>query len=114
MDVIALAQNGVSNAVATLGTATTTGDHGTLLRQVDRIVFCFRRRRSRAQRPPGARWKIAGSARDNKRLGFVFLPQGTIPTVSSAPRAADEFDRLVKPAMPLSDFLLANSPSAAT
>jgi hypothetical protein len=41
MDVIALAQNGVGNAVATLGTATTATHVQKLLRQVDRIVFCF-------------------------------------------------------------------------
>ncbi|MCL2345642.1 MAG: DNA primase, partial [Desulfobulbus sp.] len=39
MDVIALTQNGVGNAVATLGTATTATHVGKLLRQVDRIVF---------------------------------------------------------------------------
>jgi DNA primase len=41
MDVIALSQNGVGNAVATLGTATTPTHVQKLLRQVDRIVFCF-------------------------------------------------------------------------
>jgi DNA primase catalytic core len=41
MDVVALAQHGVGNAVATLGTATTPTHVQKLLRQVDRIVFCF-------------------------------------------------------------------------
>jgi DNA primase len=41
MDVVALAQHGIGNAVATLGTATTATHVQKLLRQVDRIVFCF-------------------------------------------------------------------------
>ena len=41
MDVVALAQHGVGNAVATLGTATTATHVQKLLRQVDRIVYCF-------------------------------------------------------------------------
>ena len=41
MDVVALAQHGVGNAVATLGTATTGVHVQKLLRQVDRVVFCF-------------------------------------------------------------------------
>ena len=41
MDVVALAQHGVGNAVATLGTATKAAHIQKLLRQVDRIVFCF-------------------------------------------------------------------------
>jgi DNA primase len=41
MDVVALAQFGVGNAVATLGTATTVDHIHKLFRQTDRIVFCF-------------------------------------------------------------------------
>jgi DNA primase len=41
MDVVALAQFGVRNAVATLGTATTPEHLEMLFRQVDEIVFCF-------------------------------------------------------------------------
>ncbi len=41
MDVVALAQLGFANAVATLGTACTPFHVRTLLRQTDRIVFSF-------------------------------------------------------------------------
>src|SRR3954470_1562613 len=41
MDVVALAQFGIANAVATLGTATTPVHVSKLLRLADEIVFCF-------------------------------------------------------------------------
>src|SRR6185503_8767057 len=41
MDVVALAQYGVTYAVATLGTATTPWHVQKLLRQTDEVVFCF-------------------------------------------------------------------------
>ncbi|MGB8434573.1 MAG: DNA primase, partial [Burkholderiales bacterium] len=41
MDVVALAQNGVENVVATLGTATTPVHVQRLLRLTDEVVFCF-------------------------------------------------------------------------
>ncbi|RTL57055.1 MAG: DNA primase [Rhodocyclaceae bacterium] len=43
MDVVGLAQNGVENAVATLGTAATGTNVQRLLRQASRVVFCFDR-----------------------------------------------------------------------
>ncbi|WP_438893995.1 toprim domain-containing protein, partial [Bacillus cereus group sp. BC334] len=41
MDVVALAQYGIHNAVATLGTATTEDHLMRLFRLVSRVVFCF-------------------------------------------------------------------------
>ena len=55
MDVVALAQHGVGNAVATLGTATTPMHvpEAAAARRRDRVLL--RRRRRRDARPPGAR-----------------------------------------------------------
>lgn len=74
MDVVALAQHGVvGNAVATLGTATTATHVQKLLRQVDRIVYCFDGD-SAGRRPRRAR---AGNSLEalpaQKSIGFVFL-----------------------------------------
>ena len=41
MDVIALAEHGISNAVATLGTSTTADHLRLLLRAAPEVVFCF-------------------------------------------------------------------------
>ena len=106
MDVIVLAQNGVGNAVATLGTATTATHVNKLLRQVDRIVFCFDGDSAGRKAAWRALENSLEALADNKRLGFVFLPQGDDPDSYIRTHGKDEFDRLVKQAMPLSDFLL--------
>ena len=41
MDVLALAQHGFDNVVATLGTATSSFHIQSLFRQTDTIIFCF-------------------------------------------------------------------------
>ncbi len=106
LDVIALAQNGVGNAVATLGTATTPTHVQKLLRQVDRIVFCFDGDNAGRK----AAWRALENAlealADNKQVGFVFLPQEHDPDSFIRAHGKAEFDRQVAQAMPLSDFLL--------
>ena len=106
MDVIALAQSGVGNAVATLGTATTASHVNKLLRQVDRIVFCFDGDSAGRKAAWRALENSLEALADNKRLGFVFLPQGDDPDSHIRAHGKAEFERLVKQAMPLSDFLL--------
>ncbi len=106
MDVIALAQAGVGNAVATLGTATTATHVQKLLRQVDRIVFCFDGDRAGRK----AAWRALENSLealvDNKRLAFVFLPAEHDPDSYIREFGKAEFDRQVAQATPLSDFLL--------
>jgi DNA primase len=106
MDVIALAQNGVGNAVATLGTATTATHVSKLLRQVDRIVFCFDGDNAGRKAAWRALENSLEALADNKRLGFIFLPQEDDPDSYIRAHGKAEFDRLVTQAMPLSDFLL--------
>ncbi|MCK6390408.1 MAG: toprim domain-containing protein, partial [Azonexus sp.] len=106
MDVIALAQNGVGNAVATLGTATTPTHVQKLLRQVDRIVFCFDGDNAGRK----AAWRALENAlealADNKQIGFVFLPAEHDPDSFIREHGKPAFDRMVTQAMPLSDVLL--------
>jgi DNA primase len=106
MDVIALAQNGVGNAVATLGTATTPTHVQKLLRQVDRIVFCFDGDAAGRK----AAWRALENAlealADNKRIGFVFLPAEHDPDSYIREHGKAAFERAVAEATPLSDFLL--------
>jgi len=106
MDVVALAQHGVGNAVATLGTATTAIHVQKLLRQVDRIVFCFDGDNAGRK----AAWRALENAlealADNKSIGFVFLPEEDDPDSFVRNQGKEAFERRVKEAMPLSDFLL--------
>ncbi|WP_234087231.1 DNA primase [Azonexus sp. R2A-61] len=106
MDVIALAQHGVGNAVATLGTATTPTHVQKLLRQVDRIVFCFDGDNAGRK----AAWRALENAlealADNKRIGFAFLPAEHDPDSYVREFGKTGFERQITQATPLSDFLL--------
>ena len=98
-------QNGVGNAVATLGTATTATHVQKLLRQVDRVVFASTATtpaRGRLARPR----KLPRSPGRQQAPGFVFLPAEDDPDSFIRSRAQGGFDRLVRQAMPPSDFLL--------
>lgn len=79
MDVIALHQFGMPNAVATLGTALTADHLGLLFRQVPEVIFCFDG--DRAGR--AAAWKALEASlsilEGNRQVRFSFLPDGHDP-----------------------------------
>ena len=105
MDVVALAQHGIHNAVATLGTAT-TGAHLERLFQVCRdVVFCFDG--DRAGRD--AAWRALENAlsvmRDDRQARFLFLPDGEDPDSLVRERGETGFRHLLADAEPLSEFL---------
>ena len=107
MDVVALAQYGVTQAVATLGTATTP-DHAELLfRNAPDVYFCFDG--DRAGR--GAAWKALESVlprmKDGRQAFFLFLPEGEDPDSIVRKDGADGFATRLRDAMPLSEFLFA-------
>jgi DNA primase len=106
MDVVALAQHGVNNAVATLGTAITESHCQLLFRQVDELVFCFDGDRAGLN----AAWKalelvlpVIGGPRSVK---FLFLDQGDDPDSAVRKLGAAGFRALMDKALPLSDFWL--------
>jgi DNA primase len=106
MDVVMLAQHGIRNAVATLGTATTR-EHLTLLfKSTRRAVFCFDG--DRAGR--SAAWRALEQALpevfDDRECRFMFLPDGHDPDSLVQEIGADAFRALIDKAQPLSDFLL--------
>ncbi|GAB6196382.1 DNA primase [Lysobacter xanthus] len=105
MDVIALFQNGVTQAVATLGTATTS-DHAELLfRNAPDVFFCFDG--DRAGR--GAAWKAVESVlprmKDGRQAFFLFLPEGEDPDSIVRNEGRDGFEARLQSATPLSQFL---------
>jgi DNA primase len=106
MDVAALAQHGVGNVVATLGTATTPTHVQKLLRQTDRVVFCFDGDAAGRKAASRALDNALEALADNKTLAFAFLPESEDPDsfIRKAGKAA--FIRLIAQATPLSDFLL--------
>lgn len=106
MDVVALAQHGVGNAVATLGTATTATHVQKLLRQVDRIVYCFDGDSAGRKAAWRALENSLEALPEQKTIGFVFLPEADDPDSFVRTHGREAFERMIAQATPLSDFLL--------
>ena len=107
MDVVALAQHGVENAVATLGTATTPFHLAKLLKLADNVVFCFDG--DSAGRKAAWRALEVGLPvlADGKVVSFLFLPPEDDPDTFVRREGREGFLKAVEGAKPLSQFLLA-------
>ncbi len=106
MDVVALAQFGIDNAVATLGTATTPQHINTLLRQTDRIVFCFDGDAAGRRAAWRALENSLEALRDDATLAFLFLPAEHDPDSFIRAEGADALRKAADGAMPLARFLM--------
>lgn len=106
MDVIALAQQGIHHAVATLGTATTRQNAERLFRQSKRILFCFDGDNAGRTAAWRALENILALLEDDITVMFAFLPEGDDPDSLVRREGADGFYRYLKTAQPLSRFLL--------
>lgn len=106
MDVVALAQHKVGNAVATLGTATTTTHVQKLLRQVDHIVFCFDGDAAGRKAAWRALENSLEALPEKKSIGFAFLPEADDPDSFIRGQGTEAFERTITQATPLSEFLL--------
>jgi DNA primase len=106
MDVVALAQLGFPNAVATLGTACTSDHVQKLFRFTDSVVFSFDGD-SAGRR--AARKALDGAlpyASDVRSVKFLFLPSEHDPDSYIREHGQEAFARMVAEAVPLSRFLL--------
>ena len=106
MDVVALAQHAVDNAVATLGTATTATHVQKLLRQADRVVFCFDGDAAGRR----AAWRALETSlpvlQDGKQVSFLFLPEPEDPDSFVRKEGKAAFAALADAAEPLSRYLV--------
>ncbi|MFC7366913.1 DNA primase [Vreelandella zhaodongensis] len=105
MDVVALAQFGINNAVATLGTATTDDHLSRLFRLVSRVVFCFDGDRAGRQAASRALETALPLMIDGREARFLFLPEGDDPDTLVRREGSEAFQDRVTCAMPLSEFL---------
>src|SRR3954447_9026594 len=107
MDVAALAQHEVANAVATLGTATTPVHVAKLLRLADAVVFCFDGDAAGRKAAWRALEVSLPLAPDHKPILFLFLPEADDPDTFVRKHGKEAFERKVREAETLSQFLLA-------
>ncbi len=105
MDVVALAQNGIEYAVASLGTATTRDQIQKLFRSVHEVIFCY----DGDQAGQKAAWRALENTlpvlRDGLEARFLFLPDGEDPDSMVRKEGKDAFETRLENAMPLSEFL---------
>jgi len=104
MDVIALSQFGIGNAVAMLGTATSTAQVELLFRFAAELVFCFDGDNAGKQ----AAWRAVEAAlpslRDGRQIKIIMLPQGQDPDTLVREHGVSEFDKYLNGAAALSDY----------
>ncbi|QTN29466.1 DNA primase [Rhodoferax sp. AJA081-3] len=106
MDVVALAQLGFPNAVATLGTACTADHVHKLFRFTDAVVFSFDGDSAGKRAARKALDAALPYATDVRSIKFLFLPDEHDPDSFIRAHGQDEFARYVSEATPLSRFLV--------
>jgi DNA primase len=105
MDVIALAQQGFRNAVATLGTATSEEHIKRLFRLVPSILFCFDGDAAGRKAAWRALEATLPNLQDGHRARFLFLPEGEDPDSLVRAEGSETFRaRLHQQSQPLADY----------
>lgn len=106
MDVVALAQSGFGNAVATLGTACTAEHVQKLFRFTDSVVFSFDGDAAGRRAAGRALEASLPHATDTRTVRFLFLPPEHDPDSFVRELGPEAFDKEVARAVPLSRQLI--------
>ena len=105
MDVVALAQHGIRNTVATLGTSATPEHLSQLFRIWPDVVFCF----DGDDAGRRAAWRALEIAlplmREGRQAFFMFLPEGDDPDSAVRAHGRDQFELRADEAHSLGTFL---------
>ncbi len=113
LDVVSLACHGVTNAVATLGTATTAEHLKRIFRVTPELVFCFDGDRAGLDAAWRALQNTLAEMREGRQVRFLFLPDGEDPDSLIRSEGAAAFQSRLTTALPLSDYLLKELKSRA-
>lgn len=105
MDVIALAQFNIHNAVATLGTALTENHLQKIFRYTSEIVFCFDGDEAGRRAAARALETALPEMRDGVSAKFLFLPDGEDPDTLVRQLGTEKFNQQIEQSQPLSEFL---------
>ncbi|MFY9329576.1 MAG: DNA primase [Georgfuchsia sp.] len=106
MDVVGLAQLGVENIVASLGTATTGMHVQKLLKQANRVVFCFDRDSAGDRAARRAMENSLEYLVDGKSVEILQMPGNQDPDEFIREHGKEAFQRLVGNATRLSEFMV--------
>jgi len=106
MDVVALAQSGIGNAVATLGTACTADHLHKLFRFTDSVVFSFDGDKAGRRAAGRALEASLAHASDTRTIRFLFLPPEHDPDSYVREHGAAAFEDFIAQAVPLSRQLI--------
>ncbi len=107
MDVVALAEHGVSTAVATLGTAINNRQVETLFRVCKTLVFCFDGDAAGEKAAWRALEACLPSLKEGRLARFLFLPEGQDPDSYVGEHGKEAFEALADAATTLTEFLFA-------
>ncbi|MEH6551917.1 MAG: DNA primase [Pseudomonadales bacterium] len=109
MDVVALAQYGITYAAATMGTAVGSSHLERIFRQTSEVVFCFDG--DNAGRAAAGRALEASleQIKDGRQAWFLFLADGEDPDSMVQKIGKEAFEAQIDAALPLSEFLFASS-----
>ncbi|GAB6049560.1 hypothetical protein JCM16106_04040 [Hydrogenophilus islandicus] len=106
MDVVALWQHGIDNAVAVLGTAATPHHVKTLLTLTDEIIFCFDGDDAGRRAAWRALEQSLEALNDGAILRFAFLPEGEDPDSFVRTYGADRLREALERSQTLSQYLI--------
>lgn len=105
MDVIALAQQGLRNAVATLGTATSEEHVRRLFRVVPNILYCFDGDNAGRKAAWRALEATLSNLKDGLQARFLFVPDGEDPDSLIRSEGLEAFQaRIAQQAVPLTEY----------
>ena len=105
MDAISLAQHGVRNVVATLGTATSQTHIRMALRFSSNLIFCFDGDNAGRRAAIEAAQQALPAFTDGCSINFMFLPSGEDPDSYIKQHGYQVFNKQISEAVPLADFL---------
>ncbi|UZE95886.1 DNA primase [Alkalimarinus alittae] len=104
MDVVSLAQYGVTYAVAMLGTATNQDNLNALLRHSNHLVFCFDGDTAGLNAAHKAMHNCLPLIQDGVQIQFLLLPEGEDPDTMIRKEGKSSFEARITQARPLSSF----------
>ncbi|MGX5202854.1 DNA primase [Aliikangiella sp. IMCC44632] len=106
MDVVALAQFGIYNAAATLGTATSSEHLQSLFRICPKVVFCFDGDNAGKAAALRALKHALPLVRNTREIRLMFLPDGEDPDSLVRKIGTNAFQQRVEESMTLFDHLI--------